>query len=585
VKTLPSDRATVQAQAQAATLHAVAAHIDAAAATLARAGLAPAPAVVVAAKALAARSAVALPGADERTLALALVAAAWSAEWRPVHLVAADDDAAQALVQRLARCWPVLGLDATALEVTTLRRLAANRCRAEQALRRPDSPAVPLPPAQALLIDDLDRVLVDEAQSSITLAVADDATGLVEALAVARTLALALRPGEDTASHFEGLEPDTLEQAEITAQASRLPPVWRSRERRERLLQQAWLVRRLQRGRDYEVSLPAAASAAAPGGAGAQVLFDDRLIERLPDRGLVQGLTQALQLHLGLPPSPVARTLARVHVDRLLAAYPRLAGVAPSLHGLRHELWRRHRLKVVDDPAPPAALPLAWCADADAAETAIHDWLTSPGATTARLLVLRRPQALLHWGPRVAALRAAGAAVAVAVDTPSSPLPPAVALAELPGQQPLALLFAEPLESARAQRAWQRRAADHPAGLASAVQLLAPPLALLRDHMPALAATWPLLDRLLPPRSALRAAAHRALLHLARAVAGWRGARLRRQLGEREQRLAQQLSFTTGQRSAAPVPPHRPDGPGVTEAEPGRPTPRHPPDRHPSPAT
>jgi hypothetical protein len=524
--------------------------VAAAAAQLRAAGMAVDAEVEQSAQALCQRGAVALPRAHERALALTLAAVAWAAEARPVHLVAAGDDEALALAALVAPWLRCCGLPEGAVEPTTLRRLAAARTQAERSLRRPELAAVALPPAHAALIDDLDRVLVDEAAASITLAVADDATGLIDALTRVSALALELRPDDPGVDDIHEHE-----HAALDAIAPSLPPVWRSRERRERLLRQAWFVRRLQRGPDYEL---------APQG---QVLFDDSLMTRLPDRGFASGLTQALQLHLGLAPAPVARTVGRLHSDLLLAPYTRLAGVAPSLQGLRHELWARHRLQVTDTAAGPPPLPLRWCASREAADDAIEAWLAAalaePGS---RLLVLRRPQALVRWGPRVAALRALGAAVSVAVDGVHSPLPPGLALRELPAGAPLALLFAEPLESVRAERAWYARAADHAGSVRAAEQLLTPPVALAREHLPTLAALQALLDRLLPAAALLRRPLHTQLLRLARLMAARRGGRLRRQQGERESRLGQQLSFTTGQRSAAPAPPWRPGAAAAADA-------------------
>jgi hypothetical protein len=551
-----------------------AARIAAAAAALGAAGVPVPAAVQQAAGRLCQRGAVALPRAHDRALALSLAAVAWAAEARPVHLIAPDDEAAAALAARTAPWWRACGLPADAVEVTTLRRLAAARTQAERALRQPGGEAVAPPPSHAALVDELDRVLVDEAGSSITLAVADDSTGLVDALAAAAALAQRLRPagaaepavpalagqaGTGTEAPAAGA-PDTdeltaAERTALDAEAPRWPPVWRARERREQLLRQAFHVRRLRRGRDYELT---------PQG---QVLFDDGLMARLPDRGYATGLTQALQLHLGLPAAPVARTVGRLHADLLLAPYARLGGAAPSLHGLRRELWRRHQLRVSDGTAALPLLPLLWCGSAAAAEAAITAWLAEASAHDgpARLLVLRRAQALVRWAPVVAALRERGLAVSLAVDAPHSPLPPALGLHELPAGRPLALLFAEPLDSVRAERAWQHRAAEHAGQPVSATQLLVPPLPLVRDQLPVLAAALPALDPALAAEGALRRRLHTAALRLARAVAAWRGGRQRRQQGEREQRLAQQLSFTTGQRSAAPVAPWRP--PAVPAAD------------------
>jgi preprotein translocase subunit SecA len=503
-------------------------------------GAAPSPAVLRAALALLAQGAVELHRMAERHAALALAAVALTASGRPCHVICASDEdaaaAAAALAPMLATCdvrMALLPMDTQAPQalaayqadvvVATLRRLAGDHARERRYRQHHPLPHAPTPPAleaRIALIDDLDRVLIDDAAAPIVLSAADDATQLGEAIAAARALADEWPEGTS--------ELAAQDQARLQTLADRLPPFWRRADRREALLRQALFVRdRLRRGTDYDI---------APTG---QLLLDDTVHERVPDRDFMVGLTQAVQARAGLPLSPVSRTVERVSVQAFIGAYRRLGGVAACLQGTAGELWRSHGLHVhAVDPAPHAPPPaVSVHADAHAAQQALQDLCARADPASPCLVVLRRMADAAAWQPHAAPGR-----LALLMDGQG----PRGALRDLlvadpAGASRLQLLFAEPLDSRRAEWSLARRVADL-SGLpvSTDARPLHPQMRLLGElpGWPVRPAAW-----LVRHAPALGRAWLRLLVTVARLRAQRAGQMRRASVQQREMQLMQQLSF------------------------------------------
>jgi preprotein translocase subunit SecA len=508
----------------------------------------PAP-VVDAALALLRHAAVELPALSDRRLATALAAATAALSGAPVHVVAASDEDAAATAAALRPVFDACGVTAAALSLDMppaalaagyradvvlagVRRLAADLARDEHLQSRlgADGP-VPLLTRGAVwaLLEPLDRVLADDALGPVQLSVADDPSGFGAALALARRLADTLVPGV----HHDGHDLLDAGRDLLDSQAAAWPPLWRAAARRDDLVRQALYVRDgLQRGRDYEL---------APGNL---LWLDEGLSERLTERAFGPGLSQALQLRLGVPMAPITRTLGRTSVPAFCQRYRHLAGTAPALAGLGAELWQAHGL-VLHVAAEAPALPCRTLALPDRAawEQALADAAGSGADSLARLVVLRRAADLTSLQALVQHPRAAWALEAVG---------PQAALQALGFGGPdapagLRVVFAEPPDTARAELAFLRRAADASSGPFEAVRLIHAYSRWLAERLPLPAALlrplcrwWPgAAPRLLP---ALVAWAQRRTARQTRAH--------RLALPQRERQLQQQLSFTAARAPA-----------------------------------
>lgn len=533
--------AAAAAQARIAGLAAVIAAVER------QRGGALAAAVCSAALALRLDAAVELAAAADRHLATGLAAASVALGGEPVHLVCAGDDDAAALALALGPLMATCGLDVRALALDMppaalaaayqapvvcagVRRLAADLARDDTLALRlgADGPVPRLVPAAAqAFVEPLDRVLADGALGPIQLSVADDPTRLGDALAAARRFVDTLQAGRD---HADGqLLPPGRER--LDADLPAWPPAWRGHARSEALVRQALYVRDgLVAGRDYQ---------RLGHDANGPLWLDETLAERLPERDFAATLQQALQLRLGLPMAPVARTVGRSSVPAFFARYLRLAGTAPCLDGLGRELWQTYGLlRHVPAPAPPIRARILGLADQPAAVQALVALANDEQPTQACLIVLKRAGDAPALQQQVTHPRAAWALESV------GPQAALQALAQGGPLRGLRVVFAEPVDHRRGERAWLLRAADGlPGGTAAldAVSLVTADGRWLAQRLPWLAPlarglcrAWPAAARvLLPP-----------LVALARATASRRASAHRAAMPERERQLQRQLSFT-----------------------------------------
>ncbi|CAN5287653.1 hypothetical protein BH11PSE10_BH11PSE10_04500 [soil metagenome] len=520
-------------------------------------------AVLEAAWSLLSSGACALTTARERHQAVALAAAAWGASGRPCMVLAADDGGAATAARAGSSLLADLGLlsalapsdaggaalhEAYAADVVYVpaRRLAADLARDRRERGGGDASRLegrlahhgetPLLTRglHTVLIDELDRVLFDDAINPVVLSVPDDTTALGRAIALAREAA----DGLQARQHYEidrhdGLLWTTAGAQAASAAAARLPPLWRAPERAELLLTQAIAVRDLlQQGRDYTVL------------ANGQVHIDDAVVARLPDRALLGNLTQALQARLGLELSPITRATDRSSVLSVVAGAHRLGGVAATLDGLADALWSRHGLSVDSGAEAAEAWPLKteMLADDAAWRERLQDLFLNGPTDLQRVYVLRQitdaarfaalpgaqgqPWVLASLGPARTLAALAAADNKAARDTPL---------------QSIELVFTEPLDSRRAEAAFMCRAADA-SGLPVAGRLLLQ--AQSRWCADTLGWFAPLGLAVARAGLQMRTSLLKAALRLLRSRAARQQLRALAQVAQREQQLRQQLSFT-----------------------------------------
>lgn len=537
-----------------------------------------APEVLDAACSLVQQGAIALPRAAQRHQALALAAAAWAATGRPCLLMTADDEAAAAASRTLLPLLQGLGLDAAPagsdangaalrrayaadLVIVPARRLAADLARDRRERGSGDAQRLEARlhgetgagllvtrGLFALLIDELDRVLFDDAVNPVLLSVPDDSTALGEALQLARTLADELQaPQHYTLDLDRGLLWTAGGAALATSLIARLPPLWRQTERGEWLLRQALVVRDLlQPGRDYTL-------------AGQNVHLDDAIGRALPDRTLLPHLTQAIQARAGLPLSPVTRATERTSVLGLAGSAHRLGGAAVDLTGLAAPLWRQHGLVAPTAQASSGRLPepeLDVCADDAAWQARVQAAFGAPPGVQ-RLFVLRQLGSAARFADLPGAKAESWVLAGIGPQRALQHRRDAAEAEGLPPPRHIEVLFIEPLDSRRAETQFVARVQDAAPSAAgtdvTARRLLHPQGRWVEQALGPLAAPLRALCRLWPARAP-------ALLDFTLSLLRWQLARQQARAlqaqTQREHQLKLQLSFAGG--ASAPSAPSQP---------------------------
>jgi preprotein translocase subunit SecA len=320
--------------------------------------------------------AVDLPAGGGKTLAVACCAIlhAWSGT--PCHVIVASERLAQRDAHALGRLFAMadcsvgwLAPDAPRERLADLyacdilyatgRQLMTEHVRAGVAagdaaspLRRqlqslggavqPRGPAAPA--MRAAVVDDVDRVLLDEALTPLLISAGGDdaileaasraACGLIAELVPQRDYTVAFLPMADVVFTEQG-------QARLDALRVRLPAFWRSPARSEELVVNALIAREvLIEDRHYAVR------------EGRVMPLADNLQTLLGNRGWYAGILQALETRAGVALTPPPRTIARTALQEFFPLYRSLSGAGALLRDLGPELWRFYGLRTL---APPPA--------------------------------------------------------------------------------------------------------------------------------------------------------------------------------------------------------------------------------------
>ncbi len=523
-------------------------------------------------------------------LAMAAVVLAWSG--RPCHVLTADDGQAQLSELAMRPLFDRCDLRVAAITGDTsaqqtllayrvdvlyapVRRLITDHCRElrlqdgvtdrlRRELKQWIQPAAGLRSLtrgmHSALIDEIDRVLIDDALNPVTLSAADDSLVLAEAIAAARDVCDELRADLHCSVQSDGsLEFTDAGRALAAELAKKLPVMWRSPVRRDELLLQALCVRdRLQPGLHYAVQ-------------GETVLpRPEAVAKALVQRSLMVGITQAIEARVGVPLSPIARTIERTSIGAFVARYHRLGGAGACLSGVAAELWSSHGLLVsrLANP-PPRQWPLrrewlarssdlpAWISRAANADTDSALLVIARNTDEARTLtdLLERSGLEVESPEPTPVDSVAPWRGSLWVLAPHGNLPPLNVAAV---GTPLRLLLAEVLDSARAEQALLARLADSGADRIDAVCCISPQSAVLRDILPRSSTVALRLAAWLPGSQSITLP---LLLACARSITAWRHRRQRVQLRLREQSLQNQLSFigagfhrpSAGSDSQAPI--------------------------------
>jgi preprotein translocase subunit SecA len=387
--------------------------------------------------------------------------------------------------------------------------------------------------ARAVVVDDADLVLIEEAASPLILTAPGDNPLLLEAVAAARQAADQLVAGRDYTHHpiRRELQFTATGRRSLEVLGERLPGIWRDPERRDDLIRQALGVRDLLReGRHYRVE------------EGRLTILDDSIVRLFSTRSWTHGLTQAIEARVGIASTPPARTLARLSFARFFRAHAVVGGVGRGMSGATSWIRREYRLE---------SLPLVSAAPGRFRETRVYPGqdeklaaLTAAARESAEagqavLLVCRRLGDLEELGRRLAAENLAPVWLNPATLSPQ-------ALADLGQAGRITLSLGHPL-----------RGVDLPSGLvvllgephdlAYADQRIAAVVAEARRYLAldddVLLQYLPRLARFVRDRGE-RPGLGRMLLRMAQALAAHTARKQGKLLARRDAQVNQQLAFT-----------------------------------------
>ncbi|MDO9225378.1 MAG: hypothetical protein Q8M09_14040 [Pseudomonadota bacterium] len=203
----------------------------------------------------------------------------------------------------------------------------------------------------AVLVDDADLVLIDDAGSPLVISAPGDNPLLLEALIAARELVDQLRADEDYRylATTRDIEFSAAGQARLEDLGERLPGIWHESERRDDLIRQAIAVRDLlQAGRHYRLE------------EGKVVILDDGIGRALGGRGWTYGLLQAIEARAGVAFTPPTRTLARMSYPAFLRRHAFRGGIGrgrPGADAVLHEGYGLASLRL-EVPGPPPLIEI-----------------------------------------------------------------------------------------------------------------------------------------------------------------------------------------------------------------------------------
>ena len=191
------------------------------------------------------------------------------------------------------------------------------------------------------IVDEADSVLIDEAVTPVLISQPHDNPMLIQACKQAKELAQQLRHEEDYRinERYREIELTKSSYSKIDALSQGLTGLWRSRDRRQELIQQALCARELFiHGKQYVIQ------------DGKVVIVDESTGRMMPQRTWREGLHQAIEAKEDLPLSKPGETLTRLSFQRFFRFYHALSGMTGTAQEAAKELWHIYHLPVLSIP-------------------------------------------------------------------------------------------------------------------------------------------------------------------------------------------------------------------------------------------
>lgn len=206
---------------------------------------------------------------------------------------------------------------------------------------RQSSLALAMRGLQAVIVDEADSILIDEAVMPLILSAPRTNIHLADATLLARQCVDLLENDvhyqvTHLSRQIRWTDNGTEKLKEIQ---QHLPRIWRGSERCRELMTLALMARELFFREEHYVVQE-----------GRLVLVDTQTGRLTPHRNLGIGLHQAVEAKEGLELSAPTETIARFSYQRFFRLFPHLSGISGTLREARAELWRTYNAPVIALP-------------------------------------------------------------------------------------------------------------------------------------------------------------------------------------------------------------------------------------------
>lgn len=323
---------------------------------------------------------------EGKSLVAAMTAVLLAAENRPVQVLTANDYLAQRDAELMSPLFRALGLSVACVQVgndsaqrrqayaqtivyTTAKELlgdylrdrlylgnqSGDVARALAHILSPDAAneGLLLRGLSAVVIDEVDNILVDEAVTPLILSTAHSNRWLEQAIIAAHNQSQVLQLQLHYRVDLSLRQIVWLSAADsaLDSISQLLPPMWRGLERCRELFSFILQARELFHCHEHYVIQ------------GERVVLIDAVTGRLtPQRNFGIGLQQAVEVKEGLPLSVPSETLARLSFQNFFRMLPHLSGMSGTVGEATAELWQIYRSSVVRLPThcPVARKLLHW---------------------------------------------------------------------------------------------------------------------------------------------------------------------------------------------------------------------------------
>lgn len=203
----------------------------------------------------------------------------------------------------------------------------------------------------AVIIDEADSILIDEAVTPLIISSSRKNELLLEATETARRIAADLQPQIDYTinSRYREIELTNTGRIKLRQTCSTLPGMWRGSDRPLELLKQALVAREFfLRDKQYIMEQDKV------------VIVDEFTGRPMPQRTWREGLHQAIEAKEGVPISDPSETIARMSFQRFFRHFQCVSGMTGTAKEAARELWQIYGLATVRIPTNRPCIRKQW---------------------------------------------------------------------------------------------------------------------------------------------------------------------------------------------------------------------------------